>query len=376
MSKYERLARLMKITTLINARRHLSRADLAESCEVSVRTIQRDINSLCYAGVPISWASNSGYGIMPGFFLPPTNLTLEEVFYLVTIARAFSEDKGDIQRRTIESAISKIIARIPDQIRRRLEVALDTGRLEGEEFGQLVDAINAHIPNSFRTLIGDIAHDLNNILTALLGDISLAGIYLETEEAADKVAAKLTEMDEASMQAKVLTERLLTFSSGGYDGHSAAKSRAEMGTISHNSLPALSETTSEGDRAIMGARSILVMDDEKYIRDITCEALSAVGYESTSAKDGTEAVQLYEEAKESGQPYDAVILDLVIPDGMGGEETIQKLMEIDPEVRAVAVSGYPNEPIITDFTKYGFKGAIAKPYRPRELSEVLHRVIW
>ena len=132
MSKYERLARLMKIITFVEARRNLGRADLAGSCEVSVRTIQRDINSLCHAGVPISWTSDSGYEIMSEFFLPPINLTLEEAFYLVTITRVFSEDEEYIQRETVEYAISKIIARIPDQTRRKLEAALDAGRLKGK----------------------------------------------------------------------------------------------------------------------------------------------------------------------------------------------------------------------------------------------------
>jgi DNA-binding NtrC family response regulator len=88
-----------------------------------------------------------------------------------------------------------------------------------------------------------------------------------------------------------------------------------------------------------------------------------------------DAIEVYQEDKEYGQPYDAVIVDIVVPGGMGGEETIQKLAEIDPEVKAVAGSGYSNNPIMADFRKYGFSDAIAKPYEIGELSEVLHRVI-
>ena len=123
MSKYERLSRLLKIMTFIKAQKHLRRRDLANKCEVSIRTIQRDIDSLIYAGVPIFWA-NDGYKIMPDFFLPPVNLSFEEALHLVIATRAFSEDKEESQQRTIESAVSKIIARLSDDTRRRLEATL------------------------------------------------------------------------------------------------------------------------------------------------------------------------------------------------------------------------------------------------------------
>ncbi len=120
MSKYERLARLMKITTLIRSHSSLNRGDLARKCEVSVRTIQRDVNTLCYAGVPIFWAER-GYQIMPGYFLPPLNLDMEEASCLVAAARAFSEGKEALQREKIESAISKVLAALPDETRCRLK---------------------------------------------------------------------------------------------------------------------------------------------------------------------------------------------------------------------------------------------------------------
>ena len=101
MSKYERLSRLLKIMTFIKAQRHLRRRDLARKCEVSIRTIQRDIDSLIYAGVPIFW-ENDGYKIMPDFFLPPVNLSFEEAFNLVIATRTFSKDKDESQQRTID----------------------------------------------------------------------------------------------------------------------------------------------------------------------------------------------------------------------------------------------------------------------------------
>lgn len=125
----------------------------------------------------------------------------------------------------------------------------------------------------------------------------------------------------------------------------------------------------------MGMGRILVMDDEEIVRELARNVLINLGYEVTVAVDGTEAVKLYKEAMESHDPFDAAIIDLTIPGGMGGRETIRNLMAIDPEVKAIVSSGYSNDPIMTDFREYGFKGVIAKPYEAVELSEALSKVM-
>lgn len=379
MSKYERFARLVKIMTLIGTRRNLNRERLAELCEVSVRTMQRDINTLCYAGVPIFWSSDRGYGIMPDFFLPPVNLSLEEAFCLVIAAETFSKYKGGSHRGAIQSAISKIVLGLPDETRHRLDAALDTARPGGKELGQLPDETNEHAPESFPILAGDIAHDFSNILTAILGNISLAKMCTNP----GKTFERLTAAEEAFMQAKALTQRLLTISRGGYDGHITAESRVEVRETPYDYLdylpdfpeivPIRGEEVKDKDGVDNG--KILVMDDEKYVLGITCDMLSSIGYKVTPTVNGTEAIELYKEAKGSGQPYDAVILDLIIPNGMGGKEVIKKLRKVEPKVKAIVSSGYSNDPVIAEFRKYGFQGAIAKPYGARELSEVLRGVM-
>ena len=90
---------------------------------------------------------------------------------------------------------------------------------------------------------------------------------------------------------------------------------------------------------------------------------------------GAEAIELYRRAKDSKRPFDAVILDLTIHGGIGGEEALKKLYEIDAKVKAIASSGYSDDPVISGFIEYGFYGAIVKPYRIDEMSEVVSRVI-
>ena len=120
---------------------------------------------------------------------------------------------------------------------------------------------------------------------------------------------------------------------------------------------------------------ILLMDDEKDIRSVTKHMLSRLGYDPDFANEGTEAIKIYKEAIESGKPFEAVILDLTIKEGMGGIDTIKKLLEIDPQVRAIVSSGYSNDPVMTDFGKYGFIGALAKPYTMKDLDDALNKVL-
>ena len=83
----------------------------------------------------------------------------------------------------------------------------------------------------------------------------------------------------------------------------------------------------------------------------------------------------YKEQKDSSEPFDAVILDLTIKGGMGGEQTMRELLKIDPDVKAIVSSGYFNDPVMADFEKYGFMSALAKPYAKKNLAETLEKVL-
>lgn len=120
-----------------------------------------------------------------------------------------------------------------------------------------------------------------------------------------------------------------------------------------------------------GRGRILVMDDQISIREFLKDSLISLGYEVICAKDGIEAVSLFREAE---KPFDLVILDLTVPGSMGGRETIEKIKEIDVNVKAIVSSGYNNDPIMSNPELHGFKGVIAKPYSTEELFEVIRKI--
>jgi CheY-like chemotaxis protein len=120
---------------------------------------------------------------------------------------------------------------------------------------------------------------------------------------------------------------------------------------------------------------ILVMDDEDSVRQLLGKVLVRLGYEAEFAPHGADAIMLYRRAQETGHPFDAVILDLTIPGGMGGLETLQRLRELNPQVKAIVSSGYANGSVMAEFRAHGFQGMIAKPYQIPDVNDVLYRVI-
>ncbi|MGD8764927.1 MAG: ATP-binding protein, partial [Desulfobacteraceae bacterium] len=168
-----------------------------------------------------------------------------------------------------------------------------------------------------------------------------------------------------------------------HGGDVLVDSKPDRGTTIHLYLPAENvnsqenslETRQEEEISLFGEGRILVMDDEEMIRELAEEILTHLGYDFEFAQNGSDAVKLYRSALEAKIPFDAVILDLTVRGGMGGKEALQKIRQFDPHVKGIVSSGYSADPGITDFSKYGFKGAVAKPYTVEELSQELTRVL-
>ena len=120
---------------------------------------------------------------------------------------------------------------------------------------------------------------------------------------------------------------------------------------------------------------ILLMDDEKSIVEISKLILEKLDYEIVTAKDGEEAIEKYIAAEESGEPFDVIILDLTVPGGLGGKETIERIQEQYPGAKAIVSSGYYDDPIMADYKDYGFSGVLPKPYKIRNLIKIISDVI-
>ena len=130
----------------------------------------------------------------------------------------------------------------------------------------------------------------------------------------------------------------------------------------------------EAVKSPAGIGRVLVMDDDEGVRIVLESIVERLGYRPTAVADGRAAVEAYEGALET-DPFDGVIMDLTIPGGMGGQETIAELLRIDPEVRAIVVSGYSNNPVLARYREHGFKGRVSKPFKADELARVLARVL-
>ncbi|MDA0738383.1 MAG: response regulator [Nitrospirae bacterium] len=125
----------------------------------------------------------------------------------------------------------------------------------------------------------------------------------------------------------------------------------------------------------LGHGKILVMDDEEAIRLLLDQMLTLLGYTVELAANGDEAIERFAKAQSLCQPFCAVILDLTIPGGLGGKDTIQRLRLLDPKVQAIVSSGYSNDPVLSNYLAYGFQGMVAKPFRLDELSEAVYQVL-
>jgi PAS domain S-box-containing protein len=154
-------------------------------------------------------------------------------------------------------------------------------------------------------------------------------------------------------------------------------SEQEKGTVFTIYLPATtddSEQIHESEQSINRKLNILIMDDEESIRDFLSNALLMMGHRVTSSKDGEESVKIFMEAKQKGDNFDLLFMDLTVRGGTGGREAVMRIREIDKDVKAIVSSGYSNNSM-TNYKEAGFDGILKKPYTIEDLNNVIYEIL-
>ncbi len=120
---------------------------------------------------------------------------------------------------------------------------------------------------------------------------------------------------------------------------------------------------------------VLLMDDDEMVRNTAAKMMNNIGLDVEKAKEGEKAVEMYREAVDAEEPFDAVIMDLTVPGGMGGKKAVKEILQIDPDARVLVSSGYSTDPVMANYHQYGFTGVVVKPYTMDELVNALSRVL-
>lgn len=164
-----------------------------------------------------------------------------------------------------------------------------------------------------------------------------------------------------------------------HGGVATVESQQGLGSEFRVYLPAVEgqiEDTEQVAHQTSGIQgNILIMDDEEDVSSICARILERAGHRVTTCSEGESAVSLYREASENGDPFDMVILDLTVPGGMGAVNTIRKLREFDPEVRALVSSGYFNDPVMAEPENFGFSGVVPKPYNFERMKSTVAKIL-
>lgn len=163
-----------------------------------------------------------------------------------------------------------------------------------------------------------------------------------------------------------------------HGGYIEVESQVNVGTTFRLYLPVSNQVSAEKsyrEETAVSAETfhILIMDDEAEIRSCVQQMLQNYGYQTASAAHGQEAIELYQRSLQSGRPFDVVIMDLTISGGMGGQEAIAHLRDIDPNIKAIVSSGYANDRVLAEYERFGFKGIVEKPYKIETLIEAIRQ---
>jgi FixJ family two-component response regulator len=127
------------------------------------------------------------------------------------------------------------------------------------------------------------------------------------------------------------------------------------------------------DKDHHGSGTIIIMDDEEYIRDSLSDMLMCMGYDVIHMEEGGEVISFLKEKHSGDEKISGIILDLVIPRGMGGKDTAAEIQKITPEIPVFVISGYSDDPVMVNPHEYGFTDGLSKPFLMKDLADMLGR---
>lgn len=170
-----------------------------------------------------------------------------------------------------------------------------------------------------------------------------------------------------------------------HNGYIYVQSVEKKGTIFQIYLPASEKTNYDNiadsdsdilsDKPFKGHGKILIMDDEEMIREVVGDMLIHMGYKVDFSKDGVEACRKYCDSIKKKEKFDAVIMDLTIPGGMGGKQAVKEILKMDSKAKVIVSSGYSNDPVMSDYKSYGFSGVAVKPFQLDELNLLMRKIL-
>jgi CheY-like chemotaxis protein len=161
-----------------------------------------------------------------------------------------------------------------------------------------------------------------------------------------------------------------------HNGYITCESEIGRGTTFKTYLPAIptdqdTEDDISGRAAAFGTETILLVDDEEFVRDLGARILTRYGYTVLQAANGKEAIEVF---REKGPEISLVILDLIMPE-MSGSECMEQLLKIDPKAGIVLSSGYSADSPMGESVEMGARGFVQKPFRMRDLLQEVRRVL-
>ncbi|MHA1520358.1 MAG: response regulator [Promethearchaeota archaeon] len=224
---------------------------------------------------------------------------------------------------------------------------------------------------SFTILGRTIGHTLNNVLSTILGNVTLAKLDASNDT---DLYQSMNDAEDSCERARNLTSQLLNISK-------TIQSHTSVGFIDSSSCNDPSPNKNDPiyqksghEELIMGKGRVLILDDDFHILETARRMIKRLGYEVETAQDLPTALKIYNQNLQKNDPFNAVILDLSEIGGLGEFGSLV-WRKIDPNIKAIISSGFSRDPIFNTYEEFGYSGVLRKPYNLRELGDILRSVI-